>query len=142
MPHDVRASASPRPQAPGDRSFGVLFTAVFALLAAWAGWRHGAMLAAGLLAAVSLLFGLASAWRPALLGPLNRAWMALGHLLGRLVSPVVLGVLFYGVVTPVALVQRLAGRDELRLRLRRDQPTHWQPRDPPGPGGDSFGNQF
>ncbi|MGD9835203.1 MAG: SxtJ family membrane protein [Piscinibacter sp.] len=142
MSDQERASAPPPVRAPSDRKFGLLFTAVFALLSAWAWWRYGATRVVGLLLAISLVFATASAWRPAVLGPMNRAWMAFGHLLGRVVSPVVLGVLFYGVVTPVALMQRLAGRDELRLRLRRDQPTHWQPREPPGPGADSFGNQY
>jgi hypothetical protein len=81
-------------------------------------------------------------WREQWLTPLNRAWMKLGELLGRVVSPIVLGLVFYGVFTPVALVMRLAGRDAMHRRWDRDAPTYWVDRDPPGPPDDSFRNMF
>src|SRR5262245_47806578 len=91
---------------PSNRAFGGLFVVVFALLAAWSWWRVGASwpywsgLAAATLA-VTLV-------RPRALAPLNRLWMRLADLLHRVVSPVMLGIVFYAAVTPFALVMRLA----------------------------------
>lgn len=128
---------------PSNTSFGGLFVVVFLLLAGWAFWR-GAMPWATGFAAVSALFLLATLTAPRLLTPLNRAWMALGHLLGRIISPIVLGLMFYGLITPVALVQRLSGRDALRLRAFRDPKlsSHWIRRDPVGPPPESFRRQY
>jgi hypothetical protein len=116
---------------------------VFLILAAWAGWRGATPWALGF-ASVSALFLLVTLTAPRLLTPLNRAWMALGHLLGRIISPIVLGVMFFGLITPVALVQRLSGRDALRLRAFRDPKlaSHWVRRDPVGPAPESFRRQY
>ena len=56
--------------------------------------------------------------------PLNKLWMKFGILLGMIVSPVIMGIIYFGVFTPIAIVMRLAGRDELRLQLKK-QKTHW-----------------
>ena len=75
------------------------------------------------------------------LAPLNKAWAALGQILGRLVSPIVLGLIFFCLITPVALIGRIGGRDQLRLKTRADT-SYWIKREPPGPAPDSFKNQF
>jgi hypothetical protein len=125
---------------PSNRSFGWLFTMVFALLGGYSLWQDGwlypwAFALAGITAAVTLA-------QPEWLAPLNRAWMRLGQLLHRVVSPVVLGVIFYGVFTPVGFVMRLAGRDIMRRRFEPGAATYWLDRDPPGPAPDSFKDQF
>jgi len=76
-----------------------------------------------------------------LLTPLNKAWMKLGDLLGKVISPIVLGIIFFVLLAPVALVTRLLGRDELRLKMSNSS-SYWIDRTPPGPAGDSFKNQF
>lgn len=128
---------------PSNTSFGGLFVIVFLILAAWAGWKGATPWSLGF-AAVAGGFGLVTALRASWLTPLNRAWMALGHLLGRIISPIVLGVMFFGLITPVALVQRLSGRDALRLRAFRDPKvaSHWIRRDPVGPAPESFRRQY
>lgn len=128
---------------PSNTSFGALFVVVFLILASWAGWK-GAMPWAMGFATVAALFLLVTLAAPRLLTPLNRAWMALGHLLGRIISPIVLGVMFFGLITPVALVQRLSGRDALRLRAHRDPKvaSHWIRREPVGPAPESFRRQY
>jgi hypothetical protein len=68
-------------------------------------------------------------------------WMALGHLLGRIVSPIVLGLIFFVLITPVALLGRIAGRDPLRIKPRAIS-SYWINREPAGPAPDSFKNQF
>ena len=80
--------------------------------------------------------------RPQVLGPLNRLWLRLGLLLQRLVTPVVMALLFYGTVTPIALVLRLLGKDLLRLRIDRGADSYWLERRPPGPAPDTMRNQF
>jgi fructose-specific phosphotransferase system IIC component len=80
--------------------------------------------------------------KPALLGPLNRVWMAFGRLLHHIVSPVVMGAIFAIVVVPTALGLRLFGKDPLRLKLDRQAASYWLPRQPPGPVRGSLKQQF
>jgi hypothetical protein len=83
------------------------------------------------------------AWlSPAALAPLNRVWTRFGLLLHRIVSPVVLGVMFFVVVTPMGLIMRALGKDPLRLRFDRDARSYWIDRRPPGPAPDTLNNQF
>jgi hypothetical protein len=65
---------------------------------------------------------------PRLLSPLNRLWMALGRLLNRIVSPIVMMVLFLVAVVPTGIVLRLLGRDPLKLKFDRSAATYWQRR--------------
>lgn len=126
-----------------ERSFSLLFGVVFALLAAYGwffkGWPLTAVLS---LVAVGLALVLLGFVAPKVLGPLNRLWCQLGLLLGKIVSPVVLGVIFFLVLTPVSLLTRLFGRDELRLKRKVSQTSYWLDRAPPGPAPESFKNQF
>ena len=78
---------------------------------------------------------------PGLLTPLNRAWGAIGRLLHAIVSPVVLAILFYGVITPIGLLSRLFGHDPLRRRIDRAAPSYWIERKP-GASKSSMKNQF
>lgn len=126
---------------PSNRNFGLLFAGVFALLSAYAAYQSAeAFKVYGWLAAGAAV-GLVAVVAPNLLTPFNKAWMKLGELMGRVVSPLVLGLIFFALITPVALVTRLFGRDELRLK-RTNANTYWIDRAPPGPAGDSFKNQF
>jgi len=123
-----------------DRAFGLVIAGAFFLVAIGA-LRHGhaprwwALVLASLFALIALL-------KPVLLAGLNRLWTRLGILLGKVVSPIALGILFYGVLTPIAVVVRLAGKDPLRLKLDRDADSYWIVRKPPGPPPDSMSNQF
>ena len=124
---------------PSDRSFGITFTVVFALITIWLWWtgRPGPMLF-GILSLATLLV---SAFRPSLLKALNRAWMKLGALLHAVVNPVVLAFLYFGVITPFAIVMRLIRRDVLRRRFEPTERSYWIRRDPPGPAPDSLPRQ-
>ena len=112
----------------------------FALLAGYLAWKGSTWWPLPLAAApVFLILALT---RPALLAPLNRAWTRLGLLLGAIVAPVVMGVIYFGLITPMALLARLLGKDFLRLRLDRQAPSYWIDRQPPGPPPLSMKNQF
>lgn len=84
---------------------------------------------------------LARVW-PDALAPLNRIWFRFGLLLHRIVSPVVLAVLFFLTVTPMALLLRILGKDLLRLRWDREAASYWIERDPPGPEPETMIHQF
>jgi Saxitoxin biosynthesis operon protein SxtJ len=117
---------------PSDRSFGWTFAGIFALIGLLHPWAFGL---AALTAAVTYL-------HPEWLAPLKRAWMKLGELLHHVVSPVVLGIMFFGVFTPVGWMMRLAGRDAMARSFDGAAETYWVKRDPPGPAEDSFGDLF
>jgi saxitoxin biosynthesis operon SxtJ-like protein len=114
---------------PSDRKFGWTFAAIFLLIGAF---YHPWLIAlAGIIAIITLT-------RAEWLAPAKHAWMKLGEILGRIVSPIVMGFIYFGVFTPVAFAMRLAGRDALKLRLDKTLPSYWNRRDPPGPADDSF----
>jgi hypothetical protein len=125
---------------PSNRSFGWTFTGIFLLAGIYGLWKGGAALP--WLLPLAALTALVTLTRDAWLTPLNRAWMKLGELLGRVVSPIVLGLIFYGVFTPVGWVMRLAGRDAMCRRFDPAAPSYWVKRDPPGPADDSYRNMF
>lgn len=125
---------------PSNRSFGWTFTGFFLLAGIYGLWRGGAALS--WLLPLAALMAVVTLTREHWLTPLNRAWMKLGELLGRVVSPVVLGVIFFGMFTPVGWVMRRAGRDAMLRRWEPGAPSYWVKRDPPGPPDDSFKNMF
>jgi hypothetical protein len=129
-----------KPQLPSNRSFGWTFTGVFILVGAYGLWRGGAALSWVL--ALAVLTAVVTLTRETWLTPLNRAWMAFGELLGRVVSPIVLGLIFFGVFTPVGVVMRLFGRDAMYRRFEPAARSYWVKRDPPGPADGSYRNMY
>ena len=123
-----------------DRSFGLVFAGVFLLIGAWPllqgasprWWAVG----------VAAVFAVVAVMRPTMLVGINRLWIKLGVLLGKVVSPIALGILFYGVMMPIGAVMRLTGKDPLRLKLDSGARSYWIVRKPPGPPPDSMTNQF
>lgn len=134
-------STSTPPKLPSERSFGFMFVIIFAgvgLYGLFKGW--GSTTVSAFIGAC-LILAVVSVFVPRVLAPFNRAWFHLGQLLGKIVSPIVLGIIFYGLLTPVALISRIIKRDELKLKPRSVS-SYWIERDPPGPACDSFKNQF
>lgn len=127
-------------QLPSNRSFGWTFTGIFLIVGAYGLWRGGPALS--WLLALAALTAAITLTREAWLTPLNRAWMRLGELLGRVVSPLVLGLIFFGLFTPVSMAMRLFGRDAMARRFEPGLKTYWLKRDPPGPADGSYRNMF
>jgi hypothetical protein len=127
MVRDVSGSHERRHETivgPSNRSFGLLFTLVFAVVAAAPLWRGEPMRAWAL--AVAAGFAIAALAVPRVLAPLNRLWALVGVAMHRVVNPVVMAVLFYGAVTPFGLFFQ-ARRKGLARRLRPDPAadTYW-----------------
>jgi hypothetical protein len=123
-----------------DRSFGVVFAAFFSLLGAlsvykgterWPIWF-----------ALAGIFAILAAIVPRALGPLNQLWIKFGVLMHMVVSPVILGLIFYACIVPVGFLMRLFKNDPLQRCFDPSTESYWINRDPPGPAPESFSNQF
>jgi Saxitoxin biosynthesis operon protein SxtJ len=123
-----------------DRTFGLVFAVMFLLTTAWP-LLHGGT-ARWWALGVAIIFALVALLKPALLAPLNHLWIGLGVLLGKVVSPIALGILFYGIFAPVGTVMRFIGKDPLRLKFDPGVDSYWIKREPPGPPPDSMSTQF
>jgi hypothetical protein len=123
-----------------DRSFGFVFAVVFVLIGLFPLLKGGATRWWAL--GIAAVFAVVAVVKPSLLAGFNRQWTKLGILLGKVVSPVALGVMFYFVFTPVGLLMRLSGKDPLRLKREPDAASYWIRRQPPGPPPDSLTNQY
>ena len=123
-----------------NRSFGMVFTLVFLVVGIWQistgkslGWYFFAS---------AILFFIVAITFPSLLGPFNRVWFKFGLLLGQAVNPVILGLVFFLVVTPIGTVRRLLGKDSLQLKPKPNLKSYWIDRNPPGPKLGSMTKQF
>ena len=112
---------------PSNRKFGFFFTFVFAVVAAY--FYYSANVSwAYMFSVAAMIFLLLTLIKSDALLPLNKLWMRFGLLLGMIVSPIVLGIIFFGLFTPIAILMRLSGRDELRLKFAQ-KASHWISRD-------------
>ncbi len=137
--HEPSSDSPPRAIG-SDRSFGFVAAGVFAIVAILPLLSHGGIRLWALLLALTLL---AIAWFvPHLLAPLNRLWAKFGEVLNAVVSPVVLALLFFAVLTPYGAALRLFGKDLLGLRFSPDAKSYWILRRPPGPAPKSMNHQF
>lgn len=123
-----------------NRAFGGLVVVALIILGIADWWREGRI--AAWLLVLALVVLLPTVLRPSLLAPATRAWLALGAWLHRIVSPITLGVLYFGMITPLALVLRLGRRDVLERRFEPGADTYWIERDPPGPDIAGLPRQF
>ena len=125
-----------------ERNFGLVFATVFGAVAIWpiifssGNVRWWAITVATVSLCISFI-------RPGLLKSLNHAWFKLGILLGKVVSPVVMMLVFIVAVTPTALIIRLLGKDPLRLKkIPNSKKTAWVDRSNDGHKMGSMKNQF
>ena len=105
-----------------NRSFCIVFFIVFLLIAIYPLINSQGLNIWSLIIAVIFLFlGLINS---KILTPLNKLWFKFGILLGRIVSPIIMGVIFFLVVTPTALIMRAIGKDLLNLKFNEDK-SYW-----------------
>ncbi len=111
---------------PSNRRFGIFFSAIFGLAAAYfyytkiTGWSYT-------FGFIGLAFFTVAIIKADALLPLNKLWMKFGVLLGIIISPIVLGIIFFGLFTPIAFFMLLTGRDELRLKFAK-KASYWNSR--------------
>ncbi len=127
---------------PTERSFGRTFAVVFALLAAFSFWHHGLSVRFYVTAAVSVLVAIVTLAAPQLLRPFNLMWLKFGLLLHKIVNPLIMGVLFFGVFTPMGAIMRLFGADLLRVKRKPSGQSYWIVKSDDGIPDSSMKNQF
>lgn len=123
-----------------DRSFGIVFAVVFGIIGLLPLWGDGDIRIWALIFA-SLFLSLAFI-APKILSSLNRIWFQFGLFLHKFVSPLIMGLIFFGVVMPTGLLMRLFGKKPLDLDFVSDQKSYWVHRTPPSPEPGSMKRQF
>ena len=125
-----------------ERGFGLVFAFVFAVIAFWplvfgqgGGLRIWALI-------VALVFLVAAYAAPQVLKPLNRIWFLFGLLLGKIVAPIVMGIIFFVTVTPIGIIRRMFIPDPLNQTFRPEAESYWITRDPEQLASSSMRKQF
>lgn len=107
-----------------ERSFGFVFAVVFAIIALWPiVFSDGSLRVWAVIAA--LVFAVAAVVAPRLLAPLNLIWFKFGMLLGAIVAPVVMGLIFVLTVVPIGYLRRWNNPDPLNQRFDPEAATYW-----------------
>ena len=109
---------------PSNKKFGFFFTFLFSLGTLYF-YLLGDSFFAYPMFGISLIFLLVTILKSEILLPLNKIWMKIGLLMGLVVSPIVMGIIFFGLFTPLAILFRLFNRDELNLKLIKKR-SHWR----------------
>ena len=105
-----------------NRSFGIVFFIVFLIISLYP-LLHGENIRVWSLI-ISIIFLVLGLLNSKLLNPLNKIWFKFGLLLGKIISPIVMGIIFFLVVTPIALFMRLLKKDLLNLKFNKKN-TYW-----------------
>ena len=105
-----------------NRSFGIVFFIVFLFISIYPLIDDESIRVWSLI--VSLIFLLLGSINSKLLNPLNKIWFKFGILLGKIISPIVMGIIFFLVVTPIAIFMRLIKKDLLNLKFNSNS-TYW-----------------
>ncbi len=123
-----------------NKSFGYIFTIVFSIIGIWP-LIYGKD-AIYIFLIFSFFTLIITIFFTKYLAPLNKIWFKFGLLLNKIVSPIILGFLYFFTFLPMGLLMRILGKDPLSLKKQADKVSYWVHRDPPGPSSKSFKNQF
>ena len=111
---------------PSNRNFGIVFSIVFLIISLWPMLsQNDIRMWSLIISGIFLVLGLINS---KLLLPLNKIWFKFGILLGNFIAPIVMGVVYFMVVTPTGLIMRLLGKDLLNLK-KNNKDTHWIEKD-------------
>tara|TARA_Y100000389_G_C17045191_1_gene310061 strand:+ start:123 stop:506 length:384 start_codon:yes stop_codon:yes gene_type:complete len=105
-----------------NKSFGLVFFVVFLLISLYPLLNDENIRLWSLI--VSIIFLVLGILNSVLLSPLNKLWFKFGILLGKIISPIIMGIIFFLVVTPIGLIMRLLGKDVLNLKYN-DYKSYW-----------------
>ena len=128
------------PILPSNKKFGWSLSAVFLIIATYGAIKFSIFWSLSLFI-MAFIFIVLTLTMPSTLGVLNLYWYKLGMLIARFLNPIVLGFIFFLIITPTALITRLFRRDVLRIK-KRSVSSYWLDRIPAGPDPESFKNQF
>ena len=121
---------------PSNRNFGVVFCVVFMIISLWPLLSKNEIRIWSLIISITfLLLGLINS---TLLTPLNKLWFKFGILLGNIISPIIMGIIFFFVVTPTGLLMKIFKKDPLNLKKNNNN-TYWTDKDN---SNNSMRNQF
>jgi hypothetical protein len=112
-----------------NRNFGLVFFATFLIVSFWPLMYSEPIRVWAIF--ISLLFLILGLTNSKILTPLNKLWFKFGIILGNIVSPIVMGLVFFLVVTPIGLFMKIIGKDFLNLKYDNKKRTYWIKRDKP-----------
>ena len=108
---------------PSNKKFGYFFSLIFLIISFYF-FKINSISEFYIFSFFSMSFLVITFFKSDFLLPLNKLWMKLGFLLGKIIGPIVLGIIYFGIFTPIGIFMRLFGRDELLLKLVL-KPSHW-----------------
>ena len=112
-----------------NRNFGLVFFFVFMIIGLWPLTSGGSIrIWAAIISVVFLILGLMNS---RLLTPLNKLWFKFGTILGIVIAPIVMGIIFFLVITPTGLIMNIMGKDLLNKRYSKKKESYWIERDKP-----------
>ena len=106
-----------------NRSFGLLFFIVFLALALWPLTKKGEINI--YLISIALIFLALGLLNSKILSPLNKAWIKFGEILGRVIAPIVMSIVYFLILTPISLIVRLFGKDLIGMKFSNDIKSYW-----------------
>ena len=106
-----------------NKSFGLLFFIIFLILGLWP-LKNGENINFFFIT-VSVIFLLLSLINSKLLSPLNKTWIKLGEILGLIIAPIVMALVYFVILTPVSIIVRVFGKDLLGLKFSKEKETYW-----------------
>ena len=106
-----------------NRSFGLLFFIVLLAFALWSLTKKGEINL--YLISIALIFLILGLLNSKILTPLNKSWIKLGELLGRIIAPIVMGIVYFIILTPISLLVRLFGKDLIGIKFNNNLKTYW-----------------
>ena len=106
-----------------NKSFGLLFFVVFLIIGLWP-LKNGENLNFYFIT-VSIIFLILGLINSKLLSPLNKSWIKLGEILGIIIAPIVMALVYFVILTPVSLIVRVFGKDLLNLKFLKEKDTYW-----------------
>ena len=108
---------------PSNKNFGLVFFIIFLLIGLWPLLSKGEIRYWAVL--ISLIFLILGLVNSKALNPLNKIWFKFGILLGKFVSPLILGIIFFIVVTPTGVIMRVLRKDILNLKFDKNKESYW-----------------
>jgi hypothetical protein len=105
-----------------DKNFGVIFSVFFFLIGLWPLLSLNSIRVWSI--CLAIIFLVLSFFRPNILRPLNNSWVKLGEILGKIIAPIIMALIFFTILTPISFLVRILGKDLLKLKFSKKN-TYW-----------------